>query len=437
MLLFTFLVGAGLVLLLLQRKLRASKRLTDSLNQRFQDLADNVPGVLFQFRLRPDGTSHFPLVSTRIQAIYRCSQSQVQDDASSVFQVIHPDDLDVVRRSIQDSARQMSVWHATYRVLHPQRGEIWVEGSSTPTLQDDGSVLWHGVIIDITELQHNRQALRLAGQVVQFTSDAVVIFDKDGSVQQVNPAFIRMTGYDFATIAQNGLNCLDPVSFPANEAAVRVDRRDTVWMTATGEPLPVLLSISPVRGESDDITHFVLVAKDISEMRSKQDELDRLAHYDALTGLPNRRLLADRLDQAVAHARRTGESLALAMLDLDDFKPVNDRYGHDAGDRLLVEVSNRLKATVRAEDTVARLGGDEFTLILWNVQGDTPFERVIACVREPVVLDQGVVQVSASMGVTFFDPVQPMNGEQLMRQADVALYRSKEQGRNRYTLFEE
>lgn len=436
LLLFLSLLSAGLVLLWFERRLRAAKRQTDLLNQRFQDLSDNVPGVLFQYRQRADGSSHFPLVSARIQTIYGCTASQVQDDARPVFDVIHPDDREAVRRSIEESARQMSVWHAAYRILHPQRGEIWVEGSSTPTAQEDGSVVWHGLLLDITELQRSRQALRLAGQVVHFTSDGVLILDKNGQVEQVNPAFVQMTGYDLATLKARGLNNLDPVSFPAHGLAVRVDRRETVWTSVSGERCPVLLSISPVRSESGDITQFVIVAKDISEMRAKQDELDRLAHYDALTGLPNRRLLTDRLEQAVAHAKRTGERLALAMLDLDSFKPVNDRYGHEAGDRLLIEIAKRLRQAVREEDTVARLGGDEFTLILWNVDGETVFKRVIDCVQMPVQLDEATVHVSASMGITFFDIAHPLNGEQLMRQADVALYQSKEQGRNRYTLFQ-
>lgn len=435
LLIVLILMSASTVFLWLHRRLKAAALLTEVLNQRFNDLANNLPGVLFQYRLDSQGHAHFPFVSARAPDIYGCTPQELERDATKVFAVIHPDDVGFVEKSVQESARQMSVWNATYRIRHSTRGEVWVEVSSTPTRQADGSIVWHGFLSDITELQRSRQALKLAGQIIRSTSDGVVILDRQGRVVEVNPAFEAMTHMQGKSIQGQRLTSLDPTLFGEDDHVVQPGRREAQWTRPYGDVLPVLVSVSPVNDEHGVVSHYVVVAKDIHEMRSKQDQLDRLAHYDALTGLPNRRMLADRLEQAVALAKRTSEPLALVMLDLDEFKPVNDRYGHKAGDQLLVEIAGRLRDSIREGDTVARLGGDEFTLVLWNTQGDAAFERIIENVRQPVQIDGAVVRVGASLGVACFDPDHPLDGEQLMRQADQALYQSKQSGRNRFTIF--
>ena len=429
-------VCAGTVFIWLNRRLHRAKQTADTLNTRFQNIADNVPGVIYEFRLRPDGTSHFPWSSSKIHEIYGCSPDAVREDASPVFAAIHPDDLPALQQSVVESTKNLQVWHTTYRVNHPTLGELWLEGSATPSHQADGSVTWHGFIRNITDLQKDREALRLAAQVLAATTDGVLILDKNGLIEQTNPAFQTMTGFSLNSVLGKSLDWLATESLIVNNAYTQPWQGEALWKTATDKPLPVLLSIAPVNDDNNCLAHYVVIANDISALKATQHELDQIAHYDALTGLPNRRLLSERLEQAVALARRSGEKLALAMLDLDEFKPVNDRYGHEAGDLLLVEIARRLQSVLRTEDTVARLGGDEFTLIFRNVQGMAGFERVIETVQQPVELPQGTVHVSASMGVTYLDPDTDLNADQLLRQADMALYRSKEAGRNRYTVFD-
>lgn len=289
--------------------------------KRFKEFSDNVPGVLYQYHLRSDGTSHFPFASPRLLNLYGCHPADVEQDATAVFEVIHPDDRAEIKRSIQASAEMLTPWRANYRVNHPSVGLIWVEGSATPSRQEDGGTLWHGYIRDITTLKQHEQ------------------------------------------------------------------------------------------------------------------ELEFIAYYDLLTGIPNRRLLSSRLTQAIAHAIRSGESLAVCMLDLDNFKPINDTYGHEAGDQVLIEVARRLSALLRTEDSVARLGGDEFVLLLRNPEGEGVFQRVLDDLRVPISLNTTIdVSVSGSLGVAMLDHAAPCDGDQLMRLADQAAYRAKSAGRDRYQI---
>jgi diguanylate cyclase (GGDEF)-like protein/PAS domain S-box-containing protein len=426
-------LGAALLAGWLNRRLSDAKAEVDGLNKRFQDIADNVPGVIFQFRQRADGSAYYEWASNKIRDIYGCSAQDVAKDASRVFSVIHPDDLPAIRKSIQQSVDTLQTWHTSYRVTHPEKGMIWLEGSATPVRHADGSTSWSGFIRDITEMQASREALVLAAAVLNSTSDGVLILDQHGLVTSMNPAFSKMTGYRHPDFFGHPIDRLFALAEETWTVSSGHRYGEALWKTAEGRELPVLLSLSPVEESGPSPLHYVVAATDITDLKVHQAELERLAHYDALTGLPNRRLLEDRLEQAVAQARRTGEHIAVAMLDLDKFKPVNDTYGHEAGDQLLVEVSKRIKRVMRASDTVARLGGDEFALIFRDVQNPVAFQRVIDTIQEPVLLDAGQVQVSASMGVAYFSHQKPASGDQLMRQADMALYQSKEAGGNRFT----
>lgn len=200
-----------------------------------------------------------------------------------------------------------------------------------------------------------------------------------------------------------------------------------------------MLSIDAVPDETGQIRHYVGAFSDISHLKEHQAELERIAHYDTLTDLPNRRLLADRLIQELARTRRRGHLLAICYLDLDGFKAVNDRLGHEAGDQLLVEIGQRLKNALRTGDTVARLGGDEFVLLLCDLTQEQEclpvLERVLGAVAAPLIIQNQQVIVSASIGVTLF-PRDDTDSDQLLRHADQAMYQAKEAGKNRFHRFE-
>ena len=425
------------------KALQATSTERDDLVQRLTEVANNVPGALYQYRLRPDGSSHFPFASERIHDVYGCSAESVSADATVVFSRIHPDDFRHLQRIIDESARRLTQWNATYRVNHPTKGERWIEGRATPSRQPDGSITWHGYLADITEEHLNRERIQLAARVVAASHEGILILDQNLQIIEVNPAFTRITGYDLDTIKGRSpiLLALDAGAppFSRNFQQLLEDggqwRGETWFCNKEGVAIPVMLSIAPVANADQDFNHFVMLFSDITAIKKQEEELQRLAHYDALTGIPNRRLLIDRLRQATALTRRTGKPLAICMLDLDGFKPINDTLGHEAGDRLLVEIARRLKSVIRGEDTVARLGGDEFTLILVNPTGTALFERILHAVKQPVALDEGIVNVSASLGVVYFEAGMDADDDQLLRMADQALYESKKQGRNRFTIF--
>lgn len=197
--------------------------------------------------------------------------------------------------------------------------------------------------------------------------------------------------------------------------------------------------VQPIRDPQGRILMLLAQGKDITERVQAREALEHMAHYDPLTELPNRVLLADRLPRVLSRAERQGSLAAVCYLDLDGFKPVNDTYGHAAGDRLLIEVAERLKASVRKGDTAARLGGDEFVLLIGDLDSvadiDIAMERVFSAIRQPISIDGHTVNVSASIGIAVF-PLDGKDGDVLLRNADQAMYSAKQAGRNRYHLVD-
>lgn len=190
----------------------------------------------------------------------------------------------------------------------------------------------------------------------------------------------------------------------------------------------------PTQLENGDVL-WEGIQYDITAIKEREFELDRIAHYDALTGIPNRKLFADRMKQALAQAKRSDTSIAVCYIDLDGFKPVNDRHGHKAGDTLLIEIARRLQASVRSVDTLARIGGDEFVMLLVSIASmdecKVTLDRVLLSIQEPLSIGECDVSVSASIGIAIY-PQDAVDSDLLLRQADQAMYRAKQQGRNKY-----
>ncbi|MBF0255951.1 MAG: EAL domain-containing protein, partial [Gammaproteobacteria bacterium] len=272
--------------------------------------------------------------------------------------------------------------------------------------------------------------------------------DAGGYIADVNPAFSRITGYRRDEVIGRSPKMLSSGHQDAAfYARMWQSLRDTgawrgeIWnRNKAGEVYPELLSIAAVKDTQGLISHYIGSFSDITHLKEREVQLDRLAHYDPLTSLPNRRLLSDRLRQALAHTRRAGKILAVCLVDLDNFKPINDQHGHAAGDQVLVETAQRLRDCVRDKDTVARIGGDEFVLLLqdleWVEECDSVLSRLLQRLTQPIRLAEGAeVAVSASIGLTLF-PQDGVEAEVLLRHADQALYQAKQAGRNRYRLFD-
>jgi diguanylate cyclase (GGDEF)-like protein/PAS domain S-box-containing protein len=289
-------------------------------------------------------------------------------------------------------------------------------------------------------------------QAIESSVNAIVITDlkRPGTpIDYANPAFEKITGYSAAEALgrdtsfllgadteQPGIEELRRARAERREgqAVVRSYRKD-------GSLFWNELTIAPVRDERGEVTHFVEVMNDVTEAKNYEAELARQANFDALTGLANRNLLKDRLTHAIAAARREGGSLAAIMLDLDNFKVVNDSLGHHVGDELLQLVAARLKACVRSSDTVARLGGDEFLLVTRaSGQGRAESEstalvsKVLDAICQPVVVGGRSMRITASVGVSLY-PQDGYDEDTVLQHADAAMYRAKELGRNRFQFF--
>ncbi len=298
-------------------------------------------------------------------------------------------------------------------------------------------------------LRYQRDAdIRLAATVFTHAREGIMVTDADGTIMDINRAFTRITGYEREEILgqnprilQSGQQpkdfylsmwqCLQHQGFWEGELWNR--RKDGVAYAA-------LQTITAVRNAAGAIRQYVSLFSDITALKAHENELEHIAHYDVLTDLPNRALLADRLRQNMVQALRRGKLLAVVFLDLDGFKAVNDTHGHAAGDQLLVSLAARMKQALRGGDTLARIGGDEFVAVLIDLEkreGSQPMlNRLLHAAAEPVPFGTVQLQVSASLGVTFYPQSVELDADQLLRQADQAMYRAKLSGKNRCCVFD-
>lgn len=304
-----------------------------------------------------------------------------------------------------------------------------------------------GIAQDITKRRQAEAATRLAASVFTHAREGILIADAHGLIVEVNDAFTRITGYERADVLGKNPRILKsgrqgPEFYAAMWQSLEGvgHWEGEVWnRRKDGEIYAELLSISAVRDAAGRPINFVALLSDISPQKKHEQELEHIARYDVLTGLPNRALLADRLQQEMAHCVRRRKQLAVLFIDLDGFKQVNDLHGHTVGDELLVALSQRMKAALRDGDTLARMGGDEFVAVLTGLDQPKDCEvvlsRLLRSAAEPVDASGISLRVSASVGVTVF-PQDAVSADQLLRHADHAMYQAKQSGKNRFHYFD-
>ena len=328
------------------------------------------------------------------------------------------------------------------------------DGSPVTTLSSyaaittlDNDMEFYCLSIDLSELKRAQERLRLAATVFEHAHEGIIITDAVGTIIEVNKTFEEVTGYARAEAVGRNPRFMKSDRHDAafyaqmwRSLAERGYWHGEVWnRRKNGEVYPENVSISVVRDADGTVTYYVGLFADITLLKESQRRLEQMAYYDPLTRLPNRALLADRLRYALAKAQREQRILAICYLDLDNFKPINDTWGHAAGDNLLIQVAHRLQNRVRADDTVARLGGDEFVVLLDDLQtisdGEQALQRILETLSTPFSIGAKIARVSASIGVTFF-PHDDADPDALIRHADQAMYLAKQEGRNRYHLFD-
>ncbi|WP_178861445.1 bifunctional diguanylate cyclase/phosphodiesterase [Thiomicrorhabdus cannonii] len=412
---------------------------------RLQKIAAHLPGVIYQFKLTPDGKTYFPFASEAIRDIYRLSPEEAQSSAAKVFGIIHPDDFENVGRSIEHSALTLSLWHLEYRVKFDDGTVRWLQGNAMPQKEADGSVLWHGFITDVTERKEKDAKIQLASKVFEQSQEGIMITDPDQKILMVNQAFTQISGYTLEEIQGKTPHLL---------ASGRHTKAfyDEMWTTIkkqgfwqgevwnrrkNGEIFPEWLSISCGTNSKGEVTEYVAMFTDISAVKASEEKIQRLAHNDPLTGLANRQLLMDRLQQSLKVAERSGRAVALLFIDLDHFKNVNDTLGHHIGDELLVEISARMSQVLRAEDTLARQGGDEFIVILPDTDENGAAhvaQKMVEAVAQKVEVEHYDLFITPSIGIVTY-PQDGNDAYTLLKNADAAMYQAKHDGRNNYRFF--
>jgi len=298
---------------------------------------------------------------------------------------------------------------------------------------------------DISAAKHAEEQLRITARVFDQAGEAIVVTDPQGVIQTVNTAFTTISGYTAleavgqrTSMLKSGRQSAEFYEVMWKSLAERGFWQGEIWnQRKNGVQFPEWLTINAVKGENGQLEHYVAVFSDISQLKDSQRKAEYLATHDALTGLPNRSLFHDRLRHSLAVARRSDQKVAVLFIDLDNFKTINDTLGHDVGDELLKECAHRLREVIRDIDTVARLGGDEFTALLVDSSAEVAVQvagRLVDELASSFNIGGRALFVSASIGVALF-PDDGQNSAELIKAADAAMYRAKEQGRNRVEFF--
>lgn len=409
-----------------------------------------------------DAEGKLVYTSPSCQIITGYNPQAFMEDPGLIERMVHTDDLSLYRHHWQVHNHRRLPDDIEFRIVNREGVVHWIHHLCQPVFDQENR--YQGIRSsnrDVTQRKQMELELRLHDAALKSCAEGIVITDVNAVIQWVNPAFCELTGYTesealgkpLAELVKSGKQ--DDAFYQQLWQTILAGepwRGEIINRRKNGENYDEQLSITPVYGEKQTISHFVAVKQDISERKKNQLQIQRLAFYDPLTQLANRRLLLDRLEHELAACSRHKKYGALLFLDLDRFKPLNDRHGHDVGDQLLQEVSKRLKDGVRQQDTVARLGGDEFVVLLVELDSDAgqaeqQVERVALklhqLLAESYVLwlrHEGSVpnrieyQLTASIGISLFMDAEN-NANIILKQADIAMYDAKRHGRNTIRHF--
>ncbi len=445
------------------------------LNARLGKIGSNAPGMIFQFLLRPDGSMAFPYASEGIRGIYGVTPEAVAQDATIVFERKHPDDLPALMQSIERSARDLTDWHHQYRATHPVKGEIWIEGRASPERLPDGGTLWHGALFDISAqkraeiaLERSLEELRASaarqrelavlaqreqGRMAALLSGmsiGILFEDREQRIEYVNPAFRHMWAIaeDVELVGRPSPEVLEHsthrLARPDHASKHILHVLDTHEISERFEvdlyDGRVLTQLSyPVSDTEGRAIGRLWLYEDITHERQTAQQLIYLAEHDALTGLYNRHRFQDHLERTISVSLRSGARFGLLYFDLDEFKTINDTFGHRAGDTVLVRAAGEVASLVRGGELFARLGGDEFAVLVEIVHGDEPIqlaERIVHAISAiPFRFRGSNLRLTASIGIALF-PEHGDNAEDLVAHADTAMYQAKGAGKNTWAVYD-
>ncbi len=414
-------------------------------------LVNNLDGMAY--RCRHDDTWRMIFVSQGCQSLTGYGPAElVQNAVISWEEITHTLDRARVRAQIDAAVHSGQRFAVEYRIV-TQAGLIkWVHERGIAVPDEQGELVIEGFIEDVTAQRETVQAQKEAElryrNIFEHASEGIFQTTPEGRYLAANPALARLYGYPSAAALMNGLDDIGRQLYVKSSQRERfrqlmeqqgeVLNFESEVYRQDGTRIWISENAHIVRDSDGRVLYYEGTVQDISERRRYQEELERQANHDMLTGLPNRILLADRVQQEIARAARLGYYLVVVFIDLDNFKFINDSLGHAAGDELLKEIASRLQRCVRGSDTVARLGGDEFVLLL----GDhfrtstviSQLKRVLSEIGQPVMLSGREFHVGASLGVAVY-PADGEDSDTLLKHADTAMYAAKNHGRNNFQFF--
>ncbi len=388
--------------------------------------------------------------SKRWKEMLGYAENEFPETGAAWVENLHPDDKDRVLTVLQEYfANERPLYVVEFRMRCKDGSWKWLLCRGKLMSRDGAGnpLRLIGTHTDITERKQTEEKLKLAASVFTHAGEGILITDAAGTILDVNDTFTHITGYARDEVmGQNPRMLKSGRQGPEFYAAMWQTLSQTgqwtgeVWnRRKNGEEYAELLTISAVHDDQGNTQNYIALFTDLTHIKLQQQQLERMAHYDTLTNLPNRVLLADRLQQAMAQSLRRKQSLAVVFLDLDGFKAVNDEHGHAVGDELLIALALGMKLTLRDGDTLARIGGDEFVAVLVDLESAQDAEpilnRLLEAASGMVMVDNKELKVSASIGVTLY-PQDGVDADQLMRHADQAMYQAKQSGKNRYHLFD-
>lgn len=419
----------------------------DAENERFAQLRGDVLAGAQQARLRFSLLAAWGLFSAiglalllsrvlqrRLLALAKGMQAYAEGDLDARVEVPGHDDLTQLSVAFNEMATQLQRKDEELN----QAIETLVDSQSE--LQEAHNTLELRVVERTRELQLAHDQLLLMGKVFDHAKEGILVFDSAGRVVKVNPEFCRMTGFDAEQILGRRPEMFRPDTQMGYSREIRETlRADGSWDGELvlndfyGRIIPTLTSISQYTYEDGSLAGHIAVYHDIGELKEQEETIRYQAYHDALTGLPNRLLLADRLEVAISQARRHEQTVGILFLDLDDFKKINDSFGHAFGDRLLMHVADILRDIFRSEDTVSRIGGDEFIIVLGGVQDRARIHMLAERVLQQISASHNILGREIRIGVSIGMATFPENGstvDDLLKNADIAMYSAKDHGKN-------
>ena len=423
--------------------------------RKLRQITNAIPGAVYQYELKANGEQKFLFISQGVRDLYEILPEDVTNDPQLMWSKVLDEDIELLHDSIARSAQTLEPWRLEFRI-HTARGIKWILGESVPNKQENDSIIWNGILMDISdrkvtelalqqsELRFRNMAENIPGAIFRY------VLHPDGSdrVIYMSSGCYGLWEVEASQVEENATvfwEMVHPEDLPAmSESVLESARTLEPWYwewritTPSGRLKWLQAAGQPERQPNGDVVWDTLIL-DVSDRKAAEEQLIYNALHDTLTDLPNRNQLMQRLELEINRVKRSPNyRFAILFLDLDRFKTVNDSLGHLVGDRLLVTIAQKLKAIVRSTDIAARLGGDEFVLVLSEIEGIQEAvrvtERIFAQLQTPIQLDGREVFVTTSIGIVLGSSGN-LTPSDLLRDADIAMYRAKACGRANYEIF--